>query len=137
MESNNTTFTYLNEFYGSSVKWFAVYMGTVSLFVVLSDTFFIIFTLTSPTLRRNVANWFLVGFSVSDQLHCMGQCVSAYAIYTGSVEDRHWCSTAGLFVLSSATCSFGFPALIAADRYYKISTITQSSGYDIFIMFYN
>jgi hypothetical protein len=128
MDPNDTKFGYLNEFYGSSTRWFAPYMMIASFLVICSNIFFITMTLTTPSLRQNIANWFLVGFSISDQLHCMGQAVSAYAIWTGSVDNRHWCSVAGLFVLSTATCSFGFPALIAADRYYKICTITQSSG---------
>uniref|UniRef100_A0A914WEG6 G-protein coupled receptors family 1 profile domain-containing protein n=1 Tax=Plectus sambesii TaxID=2011161 RepID=A0A914WEG6_9BILA len=36
-----------------------------------------------------------------------------------------------MFVVSTATGSFGFPAMIAVERYYKINTIPQSTGYSV------
>uniref|UniRef100_A0A914W309 G-protein coupled receptors family 1 profile domain-containing protein n=1 Tax=Plectus sambesii TaxID=2011161 RepID=A0A914W309_9BILA len=128
MEESNETFEYVYDFYGPSASWFAIYIGATSIFSVISNIFFTILTLSSSKLRQNVANWFLVGLSISDQLHYLSHVVDAYAIYTGSINNRYWCSVAGAFVLITATCSFGFPAIIAADRYYKISTISQSSG---------
>jgi hypothetical protein len=115
--NNDTTFSYLPEFYGSSKDWFAIWIWVASIFVISSDIFFITVTLSTPSLCSNTANWFLVGFSLSDLLHCTFQLFEAYAIWTGSVENRHLCEIAGIFVLCTATCCFGFPAMIAAVRY--------------------
>uniref|UniRef100_A0A914V5H9 G-protein coupled receptors family 1 profile domain-containing protein n=1 Tax=Plectus sambesii TaxID=2011161 RepID=A0A914V5H9_9BILA len=131
MDSSNATFEYVYDFYGPSASWFAIYIFTTSTFIVISNILFTILTLSTPKLRENVANWFLVGLSISDQLHYLSHVVDAYAIYTGSINNRYWCSIAGAFVLTTGTCSFGFPAIIAADRYYKISTITKASGFSI------
>uniref|UniRef100_A0A914UND3 G-protein coupled receptors family 1 profile domain-containing protein n=1 Tax=Plectus sambesii TaxID=2011161 RepID=A0A914UND3_9BILA len=131
MEGDNVTFEYVYDFYGPSASWFAIYIGATSTFIVISNIFFTILTLSTPKLRENVANWFLVGLSISDQLHYLSHVVDAYAIYTGSINNRYWCSVSGAFVLITGTCSFGFPALIAADRYYKISTISQPSGFSL------
>uniref|UniRef100_A0A914W2I3 G-protein coupled receptors family 1 profile domain-containing protein n=1 Tax=Plectus sambesii TaxID=2011161 RepID=A0A914W2I3_9BILA len=131
MEESNGTFEYVYNFYGPSASWFAIYIGATSTFIVVSNIFFTILTLSTPKLRQNVANWFLVGLSISDQLHYLSHVADAYAIYTGSISNRYWCSVSGAFVLITGTCSFGFPAIIAADRYYKISTISQPSGFSI------
>uniref|UniRef100_A0A914X084 G-protein coupled receptors family 1 profile domain-containing protein n=1 Tax=Plectus sambesii TaxID=2011161 RepID=A0A914X084_9BILA len=131
MMLNDTTFDYLYEFYGNSAKWFAIYTLIASLFVITSNTFLVTLTLITPSLRKNAANWFLVGFSLSDLLHCMAQLVSGYAMLNGSINDRYWCTVAGMFVVSTGTCSFGFPALIAAERYYKISAVSQSTALSI------
>uniref|UniRef100_A0A914UIE8 G-protein coupled receptors family 1 profile domain-containing protein n=1 Tax=Plectus sambesii TaxID=2011161 RepID=A0A914UIE8_9BILA len=128
MVLNDTTFDYLYEFYGNSAKWFAIYALIASLFTIISNAFFITLTLTTPSLRKNVVNWFLLGFSLSDLLHCTAHVADAYALWYGSTDNRQLCAVAGLFVISTATCSFGFPALIAAERYYKVSTISQSAG---------
>uniref|UniRef100_A0A914V3W7 G-protein coupled receptors family 1 profile domain-containing protein n=1 Tax=Plectus sambesii TaxID=2011161 RepID=A0A914V3W7_9BILA len=48
-------------------------------------------------------------------------------MWTGSPSNRFLCKIAGIFVLSTATCSFGFPAMIAADRFYKISALPQAN----------
>ena len=133
MVLNDTTFDYLDEFYGISAKWFAIYALTASLFTIISNAFFITFTLTTHSLRKNAANWFLLGFSLSDLLHGVARAADAYALWYGSVDNRHLCATAGLFTISTVTCSFGFPALIAAERYYQISTISQSTGLFSFI----
>uniref|UniRef100_A0A914VRQ9 G-protein coupled receptors family 1 profile domain-containing protein n=1 Tax=Plectus sambesii TaxID=2011161 RepID=A0A914VRQ9_9BILA len=131
MEESNGTFEYMYDFYGSSAPWFAIYVGATSTFIVVSNIFFTILTLSTLKLRQNVANWFLIGLSISDQLHYLSHVADAYAIYTGSISNRYWCSVSGAFVLITGTCSFGFPAIIAADRYYKISTISQPSGFSI------
>lgn len=126
--NNDTALYYLHEFYDNSAKWFGAYVLAASLFVIISNLCFTILTLSTSSLRENVANWFLLGFSISDQLHCTAHLVDAYALWNGSVDNRHWCKIAGTFVIITGTCSFGFPALIAADRYYKICTISQSKG---------
>uniref|UniRef100_A0A914VDJ2 G-protein coupled receptors family 1 profile domain-containing protein n=1 Tax=Plectus sambesii TaxID=2011161 RepID=A0A914VDJ2_9BILA len=126
--SNDTTFDYLDEFYGSSAQWFGIYLLVISLFTIISDLFFITFTMTTKSLRTNVSNWFLLGFIISDLVHCNVHLVDAYALLYGSTDNRHLCAVAGLFVISTAMCSFGFPAIIAAARFYKITTVSQSTS---------
>uniref|UniRef100_A0A914ULU9 G-protein coupled receptors family 1 profile domain-containing protein n=1 Tax=Plectus sambesii TaxID=2011161 RepID=A0A914ULU9_9BILA len=131
MMLNDTTFDYLYEFYGNSAKGLAIFELTISLFTIISNIFFITLTLTTPSLRKNSTNWFLLGFSISDSLHSLAHFGDAYALWYGSLENRRLCAVAGMFVVSTVTGSFGFPALIAAERYYKINTIPQSTGFSI------
>uniref|UniRef100_A0A914WX80 G-protein coupled receptors family 1 profile domain-containing protein n=1 Tax=Plectus sambesii TaxID=2011161 RepID=A0A914WX80_9BILA len=128
---NDTTFDYLNEFYGNSAKPYAICVLIILLLAFIGNIFFITLTLTTKCLRKNVANWFLLGFSLSDLVQCTAHLFNAYALYNGSVDSRQLCTVAGLLVVSTGTCNFGFPALIAADRYYKISTVPQSKGLSI------
>ena len=107
---------YLFEFYGPSAKWFSIYVFLVSAFIILSNIFFIALTMTSNILRKTVANWFLIGLSVSDTLHCSAHLLDSYAMYFGSVDNRLLCKISGIFVVATACSSFGFPPMIAADR---------------------
>uniref|UniRef100_A0A914W7U4 G-protein coupled receptors family 1 profile domain-containing protein n=1 Tax=Plectus sambesii TaxID=2011161 RepID=A0A914W7U4_9BILA len=117
---------YLTEFYGPGV--FAAYVFLSSLFVIGSDVLFIAMTLTTPYLRSHESNWFLVGFSLADCLHCFFHVIDAFAIWFGSIENRSFCKHVGFFVVATASTSFGFPALIAADRYYKITYLPQNGS---------
>jgi hypothetical protein len=126
-ETNDTVPNYLYEFYGPSASWFAIYMFAVSAFIILSNLLFIGLTLTSNSLRTTVANWFLLGLSVSDSLHCSAHLIDAWAIYFGSVDNRFLCKISGTFVIATACSSFGFPPMIAADRCVDILLISLST----------
>jgi hypothetical protein len=117
---NDTNENYLNDFYGPGSHWFAITIGTISIFIVFSNTFFISITLTAKSLRSKSSTWFLVGFAISDFLHGSAHIFDAVAIWLGSIENRHLCSVVGTVTVFTAASSFGFPFLIAADRFYKI-----------------
>jgi hypothetical protein len=125
---NDSTFDYLQEFYGPTRLWFSIIAAIFASFAMLSEVFFISFILSSKSLRTIRANWFLVGLSCSDFLHCSSMLYAAHATYYGSVDNRQNCARAGFFTLGTATCSFGFPPMIAAERFYKISEIPDASG---------
>jgi hypothetical protein len=116
----------LSDFYESpSATWFTIYLFFAATFIVASNLFLIALTLISPLLRNNSANWFLLGLSLSDLIHYSGFVVGSYAIW---FKDRHVCSVSGTFVIITGTASFGFPALIAANRYYAICTLPANNG---------
>ena len=82
-------FDYLFEFYGSlSATVFAIYVWVVSTLVILSGTFFIAMTLSTPSLRNKRANLLLVGFCLADMLHCIAHLLGGAAIWTGSITNR-------------------------------------------------
>jgi hypothetical protein len=132
---NNFTNNYLVEFYGGSARWFAIYLMSITFITFCSDLFFIVLALFSPALRNKVANWFLTGFSMSDALHSFVSFLGGLAIYLGmgSPENTQFCAISGFLVLSTVTSSLGFPVMIAADRYYKISALpTNNQKYSVF-----
>uniref|UniRef100_A0A914UYB0 G-protein coupled receptors family 1 profile domain-containing protein n=1 Tax=Plectus sambesii TaxID=2011161 RepID=A0A914UYB0_9BILA len=95
--------------------------------------FLIVIILTSKTLRNKSSNWFLVGFAISGFLHGMGHLLDGLAMRFGSADNslnRLICSIAGGFHLITAASNFGFPFLIAADRFYKI-TIPQPNTFSL------
>lgn len=104
-----------------SSHWFSIALGMISLTTVLSNIFFLFITLTSKSLRSKSSYWFLIGFSCSDLLHAASHVFDAVAIWLGSVDNRHLCTLAGTVALFTGTSSLGFPSLVAADRYYKIT----------------
>uniref|UniRef100_A0A914WVE2 G-protein coupled receptors family 1 profile domain-containing protein n=1 Tax=Plectus sambesii TaxID=2011161 RepID=A0A914WVE2_9BILA len=126
----NQSDAYLADFYGPESRWFSITVGIISVFIVLSNIFFIIITITSKSLRQKSSTWILIGFAISDFLHGSAHIFDAVAIWLGSLDDRRICSLAGAFVIFTAASSFGFPFLIAADRYYKI-TIPESGKFSL------
>lgn len=126
----NISEAYLVEFYGVDGQWFALTVGIISTFIVTSNIFFILITITSKDLRNKSSNWILIGFAISDFLHGASHIFDAVAIWMGSIENRRICSLAGAFVIFTAASSFGFPFLIAADRYYKI-TLSESGKFSL------
>jgi hypothetical protein len=88
MSETTTPFSYLLQFYDSeSAPIFAIYVWCVCSFVVLSNSFFILMTLTSSALRKIRANFLLVGFCLADLLHCSSHIVEGAAIWTGSLTN--------------------------------------------------
>src|SRR4051812_3200600 len=98
---------YLVDFYGPSAQWFGITVGALSAFIICSNSFFLALTLSSKELRSKSSNWFLIGFSISDFIHGSTHIFDAYAILYGSIENRHLCSLAGIFVIFTGTNSFG------------------------------
>uniref|UniRef100_A0A914X8Z2 G-protein coupled receptors family 1 profile domain-containing protein n=1 Tax=Plectus sambesii TaxID=2011161 RepID=A0A914X8Z2_9BILA len=117
---NITNEDYLVDFYGPSAHWFSIYVAVASVLVIIGNTFFICITLTSDSLRIKSSNWFLLGFATTDLIHGVVHLYDAYAIRFGSIDNRGPCWLAGILVTFTAPISWGFPGLIAADRYYKI-----------------
>lgn len=117
---NDSSENYLLDFYGSSSSWFAIYVLVTSVLIIITNIFFICITITSKPLLSKSSNWFLIGFAAADLLQGLGHLYDAYAIGFGSISNREPCRIAGMLVLISAPISWGFPGLIAADRYYKI-----------------
>uniref|UniRef100_A0A914WM04 G-protein coupled receptors family 1 profile domain-containing protein n=1 Tax=Plectus sambesii TaxID=2011161 RepID=A0A914WM04_9BILA len=117
---NVTSEDYLIDFYGPSAQWFSIYVAVASVLGVIGNTFFICITLTSESLRIKSSNWLLVGFATTDLIHVGVHLYDAYAIRFGSIDNREPCWLAGIFVNFTSPISWGFPGLIAADRYYKI-----------------
>jgi hypothetical protein len=68
---------------------------------MVSNLFFIVLTVSSKELWKIVANWFLVGLALSDFLHGSAHHAGAWAILTGSIENRSTCTLAGFFVLTT------------------------------------
>ena len=97
----------LYDFYDSSyAHWYAIYAASVTFFIMVSNLFFIFITLSSKTLLKIRANWFLVGLAVSDFLHGSAHHAGAWAILKGSIESRSACSIAGFFILMTGEICF-------------------------------
>ena len=85
---NDTTFSYLTDFYGPSARWYGLFMIVVTLIVFSSDLFFVTMTLTSKYLRSVVANYFLIGFALSDMFHCVVNFADGIHLLNASIDDR-------------------------------------------------
>lgn len=133
---NTTLETYLYHFNGPEARWFAVFLSTISVLTILSNLFFLAITLTSKAIRSKSPTWLLIGFSISELVHGIASNLEAIAIWNGSVESRHLCSLAGSFILFTVVCSSGFPFLIAADRFYKI-TISVNNKFSLGITLFS
>uniref|UniRef100_A0A914UXJ7 G-protein coupled receptors family 1 profile domain-containing protein n=1 Tax=Plectus sambesii TaxID=2011161 RepID=A0A914UXJ7_9BILA len=132
---NDTNEEFLNEFYGPTAQWFSLFLYIMVILILSSNMFLIVIILTSKNLRNKSSNWFLVGFAMSGFLHGVAHVSDGVAIQFGSADNGLLCSIAGSFHFITGANSFGFPLLIAADRYYKITDPqpnTFSLGHTLF-----
>lgn len=125
--ANSCVTEYLTDFYGQSALWYAIVQILFSLLIIFSDFVFLCVFLSSSVLRKTAANWLLVGLILTDCFHyvCLGS--GAIVLLVGYIKQPRehvlLCQVVGSFAITTATCSFGFPGLIAAQRYYKISYV--------------
>uniref|UniRef100_A0A914UXF6 G-protein coupled receptors family 1 profile domain-containing protein n=1 Tax=Plectus sambesii TaxID=2011161 RepID=A0A914UXF6_9BILA len=127
---NDTKELFLNEFYGPTAQWFSLFLYIMAILILSSNMFLILIILTSKNLRNKSSNWFLVGFAISGFLHGVAHVSDGVAIQFGSADTGLLCSIAGGLHIITGANTFGFPLLIAADRYYKI-TIPQQNTFSL------
>uniref|UniRef100_A0A914XJ00 G-protein coupled receptors family 1 profile domain-containing protein n=1 Tax=Plectus sambesii TaxID=2011161 RepID=A0A914XJ00_9BILA len=127
---NDRNDEFLNQFYGPTAQWFSLIIYAMAVVILSSNTFLIVMIVTSKTLRTKSSNWFIVAFAMSSFLHGVTHTLDGVAMRFGSADNRLMCSIVGVFNTFTATSSFGFPFLIAADRYYKI-TIPQPNKFSL------
>uniref|UniRef100_A0A914W3F0 G-protein coupled receptors family 1 profile domain-containing protein n=1 Tax=Plectus sambesii TaxID=2011161 RepID=A0A914W3F0_9BILA len=60
--------TFLAQFYGPTLTWFAPIFGTVGLLAVLGNALMIWIALSTPSIRSVSSNWFIINMGVSDLL---------------------------------------------------------------------